>query len=859
MKMKGGKYMTKILLKIVAIITLLSVACISLSGCEKDSFNISKYYSPSNSSLDESWYTVDEENVVLENASIKFILDSKSTHFEVTNKKDGKIYTSVPKGKIDTFSEETQYRLNSEITVRYYEQQSDAMYLYSGLDSVENQSFEVLTNGEAIRVNYNIGEQQTFVPEVFDEDSYEKLMERLGSPALERRFERYYIYYSKAEKIENFDEQKEKYPILSEEPLYILDEMVSDIDRADISSYLLDAGYTVEEYSQMLDTLKINNNNTNESAGYFIPVQYSLTEDGFSAEILSDLITENSDKYKLQAIDFLEYFAASSGKDGSFLVPDGSGAVIEFNSNGGDFQARYYGDDFSLREEETKVGYKTLSLPIFAETLIDGGFFATIKSGAEVATLNTQTISDSSPMNHIFTSFSLRAVESTDYGSKMSIPIYNLFSKDLVKTVIKVEYTLLDKESNSYIDMAKYYRNTLIDDGVLSETVVNSSPIFVDYLCMVTEETSMMGVPYTKKIVLSTISEIKESVEKMISADIGPLVVRLMGYGSDGYEHKAYTKFKLDKRVGTVKELIELKNLIQKNGGQLFLDADMQFAYKNGNGFLTKNSSRYLNRLVVCRGDHDLVKAEYNQGELLRYLISPRLYPDFVQKMNKSLNKTFKDALPGISYGTVGLMFGSDFTNKKSVDRIQALSLIDNALNCSNKYGFDMLFDNGNYYTLKYADLITNVPLKSSGYELISYDVPFYQMVVHGCIPYAATPQNLSIDNTEAKLSAVALGAAPYYAFITKEDSLISNTPYEHRWFSLHDDGRLDDLIEYAKQTRQIRDLVSLEPLVDYQLINDSLSVSTYGDNTKLYVNYGKTAQKIGDVVIEANSFKIGG
>ena len=51
-----------------------------------------------------------------------------------------------------------------------------------------------------------------------------------------------------------------------------------------------------------------------------VEAEYSLNDDGFSAKILMDKVTENSDAHKLQSIDFLEYFASVGAEEEGFYL-----------------------------------------------------------------------------------------------------------------------------------------------------------------------------------------------------------------------------------------------------------------------------------------------------------------------------------------------------------------------------------------------------------------------------------------------------------------------------------------------------------------------------------------------------------
>lgn len=836
--------------KILAVVCVLSVTVCFAAGCASGKLTQADLPLRPTSASDEAFTEVTGD-VSIENERLLLEMDGSTTHFRITDKQSGKQYASVSE-ESQSVDESEAARMRSEISVRYYEEQSDAMYLYSDTDSVQNGNYRILTDGNRIRVYYSMGFVDEFVPAIMDVDTFEALMEKLGSNSLRRRFERYYTLYSPDDGSEELAQMTEKYPILREKSLYILNDSLSDSDLSNISDYISQTDFTKEEYLEMLENLGVAYESGSDSAGFTIPVEYSLLGDGFSAEILTDLIDESSETYKLQSIDLLEYFAAVTTGEGSFFIPDGSGAVVPFSQDGGDLSMPYYGENYTKNLESVSAFSHNLTLPVFGISLPDGGIFAVIREGAAASTLNLSIVSSASTCNHIFVSFETRMIDSTDYGANMQIPIYNLFAAETVASSLKVEYHLLPASANGYADMAELCRREL---GLDSDVRGDSTPVYVDYLCMITEDASMLGVPYTKKIVLSTIDEIYASAEKLIEADIGPVIIRLFGYGSDGAEHKAYSKFRLDRRVGTVEELQQLSELLEANGGRLYLDADMQFAYGSGNGFsVSGGTARYLNRLVVCRGEHDVVSRAYT-STAQRYLISPLYYLSISESMRSTLPGTGL----GLSYGSSGVYLGGDYTKDRNLDRCESVRLIVQALSAAKEDGYEMAFDVGNLYVLPYASHLLNVPAGSSGYRLEKETVPFVQMVLHGSISYAGEPYNMSPDSDGALCDSYAFGSAPYAVFITGSDDLIANTDYQTRWYSLADEKRLERFIEVAEKTAGLRSSIASSRMVGYREAAEGVSCTTYDNGTSVYVNRTESDCIVDGLTVPANGLAIGG
>ncbi len=844
--------------RILALCIIFTISMLSFTGCGNTDTKGNAVKSYVSTTDDSNWEQA-FENVVLENDRIKFVLDSETTHFTVTDKVSNRVASSVAPEEIQYASEQITAKMNSEVSIIYYSEQSDAYYMYSQTDSVAIDNYKILTDGEAVRVYYTMGEKDNFVPEAFDEQSFEELLERFESDLIVRRFKRYYTYYSPDDSAEDIADVAAKYSFIKKTAGYIANENLTEIDCADISSYLDSIGYSQSDYGTVADKLGIETTNTSSNPGYTIPLEYSLTEDGFTVKVLTDKIVERTDEFKLQSIELLPFFDSSLEENGSYFVADGSGALFDYNSGQQEAVFSCYGDDYSLRTEELDAFEQNTVMPVYGSTVSDGGFFAEITEGSEVAEITVSPYSISSPFNHIYTTFVMRNIDVNDY-SDMDIPIYNLFQKELTNTIPTVEYRMLTAENNKYSDMAGIYRQTLIERGELKPLGSETAPVYIDYLCMITEDESMMGIPYSKKTVLSTITEITDSVEKLINSGIGPIVVRLIGYSDNGYEHKVYSDFNLSRKVGTKEQLMALQALLNENGGQLYLDTDMLFAYKIGNGFKpSADTARYLNRLQNLRSNYDIVTHKYDSSLGNRYFISPGLYDEFSDSLVSSMHKEFgSGTLPGFSYGTTGMYLGADYNKNCRIDRVESSRLVDQTLKKVNDEGISMLFDVGNSYVLKYAEHILNLPAASSQTDTQSQSVPFVQMVMHSCINYAGSPYNLSENSQKSILDTIGYASGLYAAFITRSDALITESDYKSVWHSLSDTDRIDDFIDNALALKKVQLKINGSKMIKYSL-EGNVSRTVYDNGCTVYVNYGATDATVNGNVIEAYDYLVKG
>lgn len=845
----------------MAALTASCMAACLMGGCAPQSGGYTPLAAPV-SENDDSWDVIGDGTAVLENDSLYFELDAQTTHFIIRDKRSGRTYGSVPENPPSSLSAETDSRLASEITVCYFAEQSSALYMYSDTDSVSNKAFTVKTNGEAVRVYYSMGAMDQLLPVLFTEEVFEDVLSRFENNALRRRMERFYVLYSAEDKPEDYAEKLAQYPVLADRPLYILSDVLADSDKEDIVSDLADVGFTEDEYQRMMESLHIEAAETDEPAGFLIPVEYRLTKDGFTASVLSDRIEESSEKFKLHTVDLLEYFAAlKEGDGGAFVVPDGSGSLIRLDGKSGlEFSKPFYGEDVAIQPGMSSDVGKSLILPVYGIQTKESGVFAVVEGAAEAASLKAYSAGDVTPLHHIYPSFILRSVDTTGTFADAGILQYNLFAAKRTAYSPSVRYFLLEKEEADYAAMAALYRDYLLEGGRLSVQTQAEAPVYLDFLCMITEKASVLGVPYTRKVVLSTLSEITASVEKLQREGIRGIVVRLIGYGPAGMENSACNTCTIDKRIGTADELKRLSEMLRENGGALYLDADIQFVYNTENHFNpSTDTARYVNRKMVRPTGTNLVTGERVWASAARkYAVSPIRFREYASGFSDDLKRMFSSGtLPGISYGSAGLYLGGDYLPQRSIDRMESRLLLCQALDETKSAS--MLFDYGNAYVLPYASALLNAPLYDSQLTSEEETIPFFQMVVHGSIPYAGGAENLAADSKDSYLRAVEYGAAPYAVFITREDSLLNHTKWQTSLFSVSGDTRLSDFAGRVRDTQAIRRETQNKKITAHTRLSETLFCTTYEGGYRVYVNYGDEEAKIDGTAVPPRGFAAAG
>ena len=849
------------ILKRTLSLTLSAVMLLSvLSGCKADNKKGGFSVKPQKSSDSSLFYEADG-TAVLENSGYKLELDCATTHFKVTDIKNSVIYSSVPSFESSVVSEETQKEFVSEIVIKFFDNRSGENFMYSTADSVEKNTSAVTASDDAIRVTYTFGEvnSEYFVPAVLTVDNYETILDSLSSSG-RRRFGFYYELWSSAEPSDDFDAMAEKYPILKKRDLYILDDTISEADHSNIDRYMEEAGYTEEEYQKLLEELDFTVA-ASDKPGFIIPVEYKLSEKGFTATVLSDLIEEKSESFKLANIDLLPFFAATDATaEGYFLVPDGAGALIVLNSKkNGSYVHRFYGSDTSKLIKEQSMLTQNQYLPVFGMTNKSGAYFAVCEGAATVADLNVAVLSDSVPANSGWCTFDYRVVESVQNAQAGTAAgtaegVYNLYGVLNSTELPSVHYMLLPPNSD-YIAMAGAYREYLEANKAINSNA-DKGGIMLDYTCVVPVSRTFLGIPYTEKIVLTTLSDIKASLERLYKSGVKDVSVRLSGYTASGVFNNAYNSFSIYKKVGSKEELKALAKFISENGGKLYLDADFSTVYKDGSGdgfSERKDVSYYLNKTLVKAANYDVVTREINK-KLSPFYVSPLKYTDFAHSFIKDIEK-FSNV--GAAYPYAGKILGGNYSDSACIDRSGAERAIELALASAEKAG--ALIGGGNIYALKSAEKLTDISLYSSEYDIQLKGVPFWQIVLHGAVGYSGIPYNTSENRTKLLLKSVEAGADLHFSFIGASDEVLIEQGLYEQYYSLSDDTRIDTVVKLYGEIYSFRQTVEGKRITGHKEWSQGVVQTIYENGAYSVVNYTDNDYRVGGITVPANGYYLKG
>lgn len=527
-----------------------------------------------------------------------------------------------------------------------------------------------------------------------------------------------------------------------------------------------------------------------KKAGITVPMQLVLRDNYLEVSVDISAVKETEESRKLTKLSIMSSFgAADSDDNGYFVIPDGSGALINFNNgktNAKGYSSMVYGRDITKVPVEMPDDIKQIYFPMYGIVNGDNGLMAVCTDGDSNAQL-TASVSGMSRSSYNICSFDF-ILRSDDiyYMSGDSDTAFTIFEDGDIKTdKISIRYYPLEdvgRKGMDYVDVAAAYRNYLINEMNVSKTY-HEPELYISVYGAVEKKRSFFGIPITMKTPLTTSEQTKLIMETLKNYGAEELVVSYNKWTNNGIKNKVDTTAEASGIIGG-NDFYELIEYCEKND-IAFYPAIKNTEFKSGGGYserkdgavrVSGESARLYNYNVISG------KAIKNREALA--LLSPSEYPH----MFKSVSENFiEHEIQNICLSELACVLYGDY-GSEAVSRNKAQEILENGYNILESSMDSVLTYRANAYAIPYVERISNVPLVSGKYDIFDEDIPFYQIVLHGLRSYSTEPINGSADGRELLLRAIASGSNPNYCMIGEKTSVLIGTELEDLYYTYYDD-----------------------------------------------------------------------
>ena len=182
------------------------------------------------------------------------------------------------------------------------------------------------------------------------------------------------------------------------------------------------------------------------------------------------------------------------------------------------------------------------------------------------------------------------------------------------------------------------------------------------------------------------------------------------------------------------------------------------------------------------------------------------------------------------------------------------VSAIDGALKDANKSGLNVAGEAANQYAFKYLSKIYKSPVNSSAYRYFDSEIPFYQIVLHGYVNMTGSPMVQSSDIDTMYLKCVESGIELLWNGIKEESAELSTTNYDYLYGSTYDLW-VEDATDRYNAYQPLLEKIYKSQIINHEEVQTNVTVTTYDNGVKVYVNYTTNDVEIDGVQVKARNF----
>lgn len=809
---------------------------------------------------DQQWNTTKSSSTVDvpgmtfvgENEFLSLFINKETTEVAVVDRQTKKVWYTNPQDR-DTDSIATAFEkdtLGSQFYFTFADSNRTTRVFYNNQQSIKREQFEIVDLPDGIRIEYLVGELdrgiETF-PKMLSEERFNELIVN-------------------SDKISDGDKTyvSRRYRFQEDQGVYErLDAGISSKIEIDRMLRIFDElEYTPEDLNQ--DNIENDLPPAELTKPVFtIPLEYRLDGSNLVVTIPGHEI-EESNNMAIREISFLPYFgAANQQQDGYILVPDGSGSLIYLN-NGKSASDRYsqqiYGRDQSKEVDSRMQVSERARLPVFGMKQDNSAFIAIIEHGDAISHVTADVSGRQNTYNTVFNRFIVRDYQDVEMTGMETVSKIAINQPERYDSYMTVRYAFLGDEEANYAGMAQYYRNYLIDNYNFAaiEPKASDIPFYLDFIGAINKTQYFLGMPRKGTEPLTTFAQASEIIDVLQAENINTFEVSYQGWFNKGIKHKNPSSIKIDRNLGGKSGFNKLVKKLNEQGIDLYPDVAFQNVYKKGSGYnAARDTARFINRKPVREAEIYYPTGKENYSFDRYYIISTARLPSFVNAFLDEFNKIDLDS---IYLRDLTDRLNSDHRISRPMNRQQSKIVVLEQLENIKASVPKIMVPEANAYALPYVTNINDAPLQCSGFIITDECVPFYQMVVHGYIPYSSEPINLANeqDYQYNLLKHIEYGANPRFTFSYASSSEVKETEFTHL-YSINYEDWIDYASDMYEELNDVLKHVQSEVMIGHHVVAPGVFETTYSNGVATIVNYNNYAVEVNGETIDALDYSFKG
>lgn len=601
--------------------------------------------------------------------------------------------------------------------------------------------------------------------------------------------------------------------------------------------------------------------------GFRAKLDYPAQELGFDAEVKlyddgsitayipESSIYENAENKKIGNIYVFPLLGSSrlGEKDGYMFVPDGNGALIYLDEKDGRFDSGYvqkvYGSDIGVGESyvlsllwdryETHNDAEMILAPVYGMVHTDDGmgYLAVIESGDEEASIYATPNGAYSDYNWITAAFRKCTTyiqpTSNSGGSVTKVT-------DRIKYDINVRFMFVDGEDANYTGLAKRYREYLLEKDELIK-IEDNFKVRLDFLGLDVENWML----WKKDAPVTTVDNIREIYSDLEQEGVTDILSIYKGWQDGGIFNLPVTSYDVDGSIGGAGELSKLMDECEEKNIDFYLFTDGVRANPE-TGNTTFDTVKKMDKRLYTQNTYQNVYDEFVYW-------TPQKTVENLNILQKNLTKK---GVNKIALSEVGNTLFTYTMGDTMQTRLVSKHLYEEALKQTSET-MDLMLEAPVQCYWQYVKAIVDMPISDSDYIYTDQSVPFLSIALKGILPMYGDYVNFEANEREYFLKLVETGIYPSFYLTYENPSELIYTNSSNVYTSQYSVYR-DQILEYYDELRQISELTKNSMIAGHEITDTGVTIVTYDNGVKLYINYSEAERKADNVTVPALSYVVG-
>lgn len=598
--------------------------------------------------------------------------------------------------------------------------------------------------------------------------------------------------------------------------------------------------------------------------GIKVPYYVTLLDDCFEVSLAVSEIyetefddPENAEDSTASIVDldlFPNLYAAYADEEGYFVIPDGSGALIDFNNGKrgcAEYSQKIFGRDYSKVLDVAPAKTEQAYFPILGIVKENEALLEVVTEGAAYASVRASVAGQrATGYNAGGFQFSLRTSDRYFMGAINTSALRAYEQTKIPEERVTVRYYPIAKQNASYMDIIERYRGYLLEEGLMTKKSSEGVPLYIDLYGGTIKERSVAGFPFKLRTAATTYSQAQTILEELKERGVDNLIVTYNDFNDAGLTERISNGADIAGTLGGEKEFKALRDYCYAEGITLALSADLMEYARSGGGFSkTGDAVIGVAKSYSTQGEFELAFGTPHPTRRAHFILAPGRFEDAYDQYISGLSAVGAAA---VSTANSTSILYSDFrqSENRNTSRQQTIEILKKCYERIKESNFTFVTSACNEYALKYADYIRGVPLSSSGFDITDRDIPLYEILIHGYIPYSSAAINASSTGDEMLLKSLVTGTPPHYDLMSENPNKFTDSSYDTLYYT-HADGYFDTAAQtYKLFSERLSDLIN-SPITEFEIVSDNMWECKFENGAAILVDFKNYTAAVNGKIIE--------